>query len=151
EFISEDEAAEKLTTRIDGEKMADPRILKFVTGVRKKTWVKNCVAVGLSSGFLEPLESTSIHLGQVAISKILANFPRAGYNQRLVDRFNDEMHFEYDNVKDFIIAHYKITERDDTPFWRFCKNMEIPETLAQKLEMFRTRGEIQPTKQELFK
>ncbi|HVZ99179.1 MAG TPA: tryptophan halogenase family protein [Caulobacterales bacterium] len=151
EFISEDEAMQKLSERLDGEKLAEPRLLKFVTGVRKKAWIKNCVAIGLSSGFLEPLESTSIHLGQVAISKLLAHFPRQGYHPTLVDKFNDEMHFEYDNVKDFIIAHYKVTEREDTPFWKFCKNMDIPDTLRAKLDLFQRRGEVMPSRAELFK
>lgn len=151
EFISEDEATEKLLSRLDGPPQADPRVLKFVTGVRKKSWIKNCVSLGLSNGFLEPLESTSIHLVQVAIAKILAMFPRDGFSDRMIDRYNHEMFMEYDNVKDFLIAHYKVTERDETPFWKYVRNMDIPEELQSKLEYFRTRGEIMVRAGELFK
>lgn len=151
QYISEDAAASKLLERIDGKKLAEPKILRFVTGVRKKSWIKNCVALGLANGFLEPLESTSIHLVQVGISKILAMFPRDHFSERMVKRYNDEMHFEYENVKDFLIAHYKITERDDTPFWQYVKNMSIPDSLEEKLESFRTRGEVIARSTELFK
>ncbi|MES1156773.1 MAG: tryptophan halogenase family protein [Alphaproteobacteria bacterium] len=150
EFISEDEAMAKLSSRLDGQKLADPRLLKFVTGTRRKAWMKNCVAIGLSSGFLEPLESTSIHLGQVGISKLLAYLP-GEITDSLIDKYNREMHHEYSSVRDFIIAHYKVTEREDTPFWRRCKYMDIPDTLKAKLELFRTRGEVHPNSNELFK
>jgi tryptophan halogenase len=151
QFISEDEAATKLMQRLDGAAQRDPKVLRFVTGVRKKCWIKNCLAMGLANGFLEPLESTSIHLIQVSISKLLTMFPRDGINERLVKRFNDEMHMEYDNVKDFLIAHYKVTEREDTPFWKYVKNMSIPDSLEEKLEIFRTRGEVMARTSELFK
>jgi tryptophan 7-halogenase len=151
QYISEDEASVKLLERLDGAAGGDPRILRFVTGRRRKCWVKNCLAFGLSSGFLEPLESTSIHLIQAAISKLLAMFPKDGINNRLLKRYNDEMSAEYDNIKDFLIAHYKITEREDTPFWKYVKYMSIPETLQEKLDIFRTRGEVMARHQELFK
>ena len=150
-FISEDEAMQKLASRLDGAAMAEPRILKFVTGMRKKCWIKNCLAIGLASGFLEPLESTSIHLGQVAIAKLLTVFPRNVFNQALIDKFNREMAFEYSSVKDFLIAHYCVTEREDTPFWRYCRNMDIPDSLKARLELFKTRGEVMPPSAELFK
>ena len=151
EYISEDEALAKLPGWVDGKPQAAPRVLRFVTGRRRKSWSHNVVALGLSSGFLEPLESTSIHLIQVAISKLLAMFPRGDERPQFVDRFNEEMAFEYENIRDFIIAHYKVTNREDTPFWRYCKNMEVPATLAEKLEHFRARGEIGVRHQELFK
>lgn len=151
QYISEDEAAAKLLERLDGKALAEPRTLRFVTGRRKKTWIKNCVAFGLSSGFLEPLESTSIHLIQVAIAKLMAMFPKDGLNERLIRRYNEEMAFEYDNVKDFLIAHYKLTEREDTPFWKYVKFMDIPDSLEEKLEVFRTRGEVMAKHEELFK
>jgi tryptophan halogenase len=150
-YISEDEAAAKLLANLDGAPQADPRTLRFVTGRRKKSWVRNCVAFGLASGFLEPLESTSIHLIQVAIAKLMAMFPGDGINERLVDRFNDEMAFEYDNVKDFLIAHYKLTERNDTPFWDYVRTMDIPESLQEKFDVFRARGEVMSRHDELFK
>jgi tryptophan 7-halogenase len=151
QYISEDEAAAKLLERLDGPARAEPRTLRFVTGRRKKCWIKNCIAIGLASGFLEPLESTSIHLIQVAIAKLLAMFPKEGLNERLIHRFNQEMAFNYEDVKDFLIAHYKITEREDTPFWRYVKHMDIPDSLKEKLEIFRTRGEIMVKHDELFK
>ncbi|MEJ2257561.1 MAG: tryptophan 7-halogenase [Woeseiaceae bacterium] len=151
QYISEDEAAAKLLDNLDGAPQADPRTLRFVTGRRRKCWVRNCVAFGLASGFLEPLESTSIHLIQVAIAKLMAMFPGDGINERLVDRFNDEMAFEYDNVKDFLIAHYKLTERNDTPFWDYVRTMDIPDSLQEKFDVFRARGEVMARQDELFK
>lgn len=151
QYITDDEAATKLLNNLDGKPQAEPRTLRFVTGRRKKCWIKNCIAIGLSSGFLEPLESTSIHLIQVAIAKLLAMFPKEGLNERLVDRFNNEMAFDYDDVKDFLIAHYKVTEREDTPFWKYVKHMEIPDSLQEKLDIFRIRGEVMARHGELFR
>jgi tryptophan halogenase len=112
--------------------------------------VKNCLALGLSSGFLEPLESTSIHLVQVAITKLLDYFPQRDPDPILIDRFNEEMSFQYETIRDFIIAHYKVTEREDTEFWRYCKHMGIPDSLAEKLELFAARGEVKPRLEGLF-
>jgi tryptophan halogenase len=151
QYVSEDEAVARLTANLDGRALAEPRTLRFVTGRRKKCWIRNCVAMGLASGFLEPLESTSIHLIQVAIAKLLAMFPKDGLNPPLIDRYNAEMAFEYDNVKDFLVAHYKLTEREDTPFWQYVRHMPIPDTLAEKLEVFRTRAEVMARHDELFK
>ena len=150
EFISEDEAADALSKRLDGKALADPRILRFVTGRRKVSWSKNCVALGLSSGFLEPLESTSIHLIQLAIQKLLAMFPKTGFDPRTIARFNEELERDYARIRDFVIAHYKVTERDDTPLWRYCKHMSVPDSLEAKLDWFRTRGEVLPSPMELF-
>jgi tryptophan 7-halogenase len=151
QYIGEDEAAARLLENLDGPPQADPRTLRFVTGRRRKCWVNNCLAFGLAGGFLEPLESTSIHLIQIAIAKLLAMFPKERLNPRLIERYNDEMAFEYDHVKDFLIAHYKLTEREDTPFWRYVKHMDIPDSLEEKLEIFRTRGEVMARHAELFK
>ena len=151
QFISEDEATAKLMSRLDGAPRAEPRVLRFVTGRRKKSWEKNVVAMGLSSGFLEPLESTSIHLIQVAISKLLAYFPRDFIDPKLADAFNREMEFDYTNVKDFLIAHYKVTEREDTPFWAYCKHMDIPDSLKTRLAVFKERAETMVRHHELFK
>lgn len=150
-FLPVDEATEKLMSRLDGAATAEPRVLSFVTGVRKKCWIKNCVAVGLASGFLEPLESTSIHLVQVAIAKLLTMFPQDHIIDFMVDRFNREMEHEYTDVKDFLIAHYKVTDREDTEFWRYVKHMEIPATLQEKLDTFQRRGEVMVKMDELFK
>lgn len=150
-FLSVDEATETLLSRLDGKATASPRVLSFVTGVRKKCWIKNCVAVGLASGFLEPLESTSIHLVQVVIAKLLSMFPKDNISDFVVDRFNREMLHEYTDIKDFLIAHYKVSEREDTEFWRYVKHMNIPATLQEKLDTFRTRGDVMVKLDELFK
>ena len=150
-YITDDEAARLLLERLDGKPLADPKILRFTAGKRRLGWVKNCVAVGLSSGFLEPLESTSIHLIQIAIMKLLELFPHRDINPALVDQFNREMDALYVNIRDFIIAHYKVTEREDTPFWQYCRAMEIPDSLAAKLSMFEERGEVRLLPDDLFR
>jgi tryptophan halogenase len=150
EYISDDEAASQLVASLEGTNLADPKVLRFKAGRRKKSWVKNCMALGLSSGFLEPLESTSIHLIQIAVVKFLDYFPSRHPDQILIDRFNEEMSFQYETIRDFIIAHYKVTEREDTPYWAYCKNMSIPDSLADKIELFRTRGEVKPKSADLF-
>ena len=150
-FIAEDEAARLLLTRLDGAALAEPKVLRFTAGQRKRSWVKNCLAVGLSSGFLEPLESTSIHLVQVAVTKLLDYFPDRDCHPELVDRFNAEMDLAYTTIRDFLIAHYKVTEREDTPFWAYCRNMSIPDSLATKLDLFRRRGAAMPALQDLFR
>ncbi|MFL6734768.1 MAG: tryptophan halogenase family protein [Sphingomicrobium sp.] len=149
-FISDDEAAAKVVENLDGEPLADPRLVRFVAGKRKAAWSKNCIALGLSSGFLEPLESTSIHLIQVGIMRIFAFFPDMDFDPLLAKRYNDEMDLLYDGIRDFIIAHYKVTERDDTPYWDYCRNMSIPASLEHKLELFRLRGEVVPDPRALF-
>lgn len=150
EYLSDDEASRSLIESLAGTALADPKVLRFKAGRRKASWVKNCLALGLSSGFLEPLESTSIHLVQAAIMKFLDFFPMREPDQMLIDRFNDEMRFQYETIRDFIIAHYKVTEREDTEFWRYCKHMSIPDTLAEKLELFAQRGEVKPKWSDLF-
>lgn len=150
-YLSDDEACSSLLARLDGKATADPKVLSFVTGVRNKCWDKNCIAMGLASGFLEPLESTSIHLVQVTIAKLLTMFPKDGLSQLMIDRFNREMQHEYTDIKDFLIAHYKTAERDDTEFWRYVKAMAIPDSLREKLETFRMRGDVMVRLDELFK
>ncbi|RZJ27394.1 MAG: tryptophan 7-halogenase, partial [Brevundimonas sp.] len=149
-FISEEQATSDLMGSLDGAAQAEPRVLRFVTGRRRKGWVGNVVAIGLSSGFLEPLESTSIHLIQTAISKLLALFPRGPRDDLMADQFNHEMDQQYESVRDFIIAHYKVGARDDTPFWRHCRDMDMPDSLKAKLERFRARGEVMVERHELF-
>jgi tryptophan halogenase len=146
-YISDDEAASVLMNNLDGKPLAEPRLIKYTTGRRQTFWKKNCVAVGLSSGFLEPLESTSIHLIQTAVMRILSNFPSLGFAQADIDHYNRETRLEYEGIRDFIITHYHITERNDSPFWNYCRTMEIPDSLAQRLELFRSNGRIS---RELF-
>jgi len=150
-FISEDEACETLLSRLDGKALADPKVLRFVTGRRNLAWNKNVVALGLASGFLEPLESTSIHLVQSGLFRFLALFPRHGFNPHIVNEYNREVELSYNNIKDFIIAHYKVTERDDTPFWRHVRQMAIPESLQNRLDVFRASCQTLWRDSELFR
>lgn len=149
-FMSDDEAAAILMRNLDGKALADPKMLRFTAGKRKKTWNKNVVAIGLSSGFLEPLESTSIHLVQSTVSRLVGFFPDAGFNQADIDEFNAQCDFEVERIRDFIILHYHATERNDTPFWDHCRTMEIPETLRRKLELYKSHGRVVRENNELF-
>ena len=149
-FMSDDEATAVLLANLDGEPLAEPRALRFQPGRRLKSWNKNVVAVGLASGFIEPLESTSIHLVQMAIAHLLTYFPDNGFDQALADQFNHMMRLEYEWVRDFIILHYKATERSDTPFWDYCREMEIPEPLRKRMELFQVDGRVFRDGEELF-
>ena len=148
--LSEDEATATLLANLDGPPTAEPRPLKFTTGKRKAFWHRNVIAVGLSSGFMEPLESTSIHLIQSAISRIMKMLPGRHTAQAERDAFNRQSDFEFDRIRDFLILHYKATERVDAPFWRQCREMDIPDTLAAKIDLFRANGHIFREHEELF-
>jgi tryptophan halogenase len=148
--MSEDEATSILLNHLDGEALAAPRTLRFTTGMRKLGWNRNVVAVGLSSGFLEPLESTSIHLIQTAIARLIEFFPSHGFEQADIDAYNRASRFEFERIRDFIILHYHVNERTDSPFWIACREMDVPETLRDKLRLFRTHGRIVRENNELF-
>ena len=150
EFLSADEAEATLRANLPGEALGNPRHLQFVTGRRQQLWNRNVVALGLAGGFLEPLESTSIHLIQTGISKLLALFPDRRMLAIERDEYNRLMRGAYDSVRDFIILHYHATTRDDSPFWRHVRTMSVPETLTRKLELFRTKGRIFRYDDELF-
>ncbi len=150
EFVKDDEAARMLLENLEGPALADPRPLRFTAGMRRKFWNRNCVALGLAGGFLEPLESTSIHLIQSGLSKLLTLFPDKGFDPLLIDEFNRQSTAQYEWIRDFIIAHYKLTERDDSAFWDYCRSMTVPETLSHKLELFRRRSLVFRVDDELF-
>lgn len=147
---SDDEAIDVLASNIEGEPLTEPRVIKFQTGQRRRHWHKNCVAMGLSSGFIEPLESTSIHLIQRSIIRLMQMFPYDGIRKPDVVEFNNQMNYEIEHVRDFIILHYHVTERTDTPFWRQCRTMEIPESLTHRIELFRQTGRVFKLPTELF-
>jgi tryptophan halogenase len=149
-FISDDEAIDTLLSNLDGKPLADPRIVPFRTGHRKKFWNKNVVALGLASGFMEPLESTSIWLVQSGLARLLAMFPDRGFSQANIDRFNRVLLKEYAEIRDFLILHYKATERDDSPFWDYCRNMEVPARLAEKMAIYTETGRNFRDYEELF-
>jgi tryptophan 7-halogenase len=150
-FLSDDEAASRLLSRLDGKAQADPRPLRFVTGRRKEIWKKNCVAIGLSSGFLEPLESTSIHLILTAIKRLLFLFPGDGFDPATIEKFNALTRAEAEEVRDLLVFHYTATERDDTDFWRHCRAIQRPDSLLQRLEMYERNGNIVLAPNEMFR
>ncbi|QYF92766.1 tryptophan 7-halogenase [Massilia sp. PAMC28688] len=149
-FMEQDQATGILMDNLDGAALAEPRHLRFQTGRRKRFWNRNCIAVGLSSGFLEPLESTSIHLIQTAISRIASFFPHGGFDPVDIAEYNRQTNVEYEFIRDFLILHYKVTRRDDSEFWRYCSNMAIPDSLQRKIDLFSSSGRIYREQDELF-
>jgi len=150
DFVSDERAAETLLADLEGKALASPLQLKFTTGRRKKFWNKNCVAMGLASGFLEPLESTSIHLIQRGVALLLQLFPDRTFERADIDRYNKIIAFEYERIRDFLLLHYATTERDDGELWRHCRSIPFPDSLTEKLELFRSYGRIMREETELF-
>jgi tryptophan 7-halogenase len=148
--MSDDEATAKLLRDIEGKTLIQPRVLKFRAGRRRQAWNKNCVALGLASGFLEPLESTSIHLIMTGVVRLMQMFPFNGVTQAFVDQYNDETRIELERIRDFIVLHYHATQREE-PFWRACQSLEIPETLVRRIRMFKAGAHAYQIEGELFR
>lgn len=150
EYMQEDMARQILLDNINGAPHGEPRLLKFIPGKRKRAWNRNCVAIGLSGGFLEPLESTSIFLIQEVIMKLIEFFPDRNFAAADVGEFNRQVNRKFEQIRDFIILHYKATQRKDTAFWRYCRNMDIPDELTHRMQLFRQRGLAVHEASELF-
>ena len=149
--MSDEQAVEKLLREIEGKPISQPRVIKFRAGRRLQVWNRNVVALGLSSGFVEPLESTSIHLITTGVVRLIRLFPFHGVTQSFIDRYNNIARAELENIRDFIVLHYHATERDDSAFWRECRTMQIPESLSHRIRMFRERAHAWQDDSELFK
>jgi tryptophan halogenase len=135
---------------LDARPLADPRPLRFTTGRRDEQWHKNCVSLGLASGFLEPLESTSIHLIQTGITKLVSLFPDSGFDRLNIAEYNRQAREEFESIRDFLMLHYNANERTGLPFWDYCRSMEVPETLAYKTELFRRTGRVPQPSYDVF-
>lgn len=150
-FLSDEDARAKLVDSIDGAPVTEPRLIRYVSGRRKRSWNKNCIALGLSSGFVEPLESTSIHLIKIGITRLIHAFPFDGVTPALTERYNGVARTEMEHIRDFIILHYHLTQRTDSPFWRRMREMEVPESLAQRMALFEQNAIAYQNSDDLFR
>ncbi|QDX27808.1 tryptophan 7-halogenase [Sphingomonas suaedae] len=150
-YLDHDAALERLLGNLEGEPLTPPNKIRFQTGARRKQWHRNCVAIGLSGGFMEPLESTSIHLIQRAVLRVIRMMPAQGrVSERDIAEFNEQQFQDMEQIRDFLILHYKVTDRRDSSFWRQCAAMEVPDSLTQKIELFRETGRVFRRNEELF-
>ena len=149
-YMERDAALERLLGNIEGTVLTEPNHIRFVTGARRRQWHRNVVAIGLSGGFMEPLESTSIHLIQRAILRLIRMMPAGTISPRDIAEFNDQQFADMEQIRDFLILHYKATNRRDSAFWRQCAGMAIPDSLAQKIALFRETGRVFRRNEELF-
>ena len=149
--MSDDEARALLDRSIVGETLIEPRLIRFKAGYRPKVWVKNCIAIGLSTGFVEPLESTSIHLIMIAVTRLLQVFPHQGVSSAVAERFNAQAAREIEGIRDFIVLHYHLNERDDSDFWRDCREITVPDSLAERIALFRDAAHAFQDSHDLFR
>jgi tryptophan 7-halogenase len=148
--LSDSAALEDLQATVGEEAAGEPRFLRFVTGRRRLFWNRNCIALGLASGFIEPLESTSIHLAISGVYNLLEHFPDRSFNQANIDQYNGELIEEYERVRDFVVLHYCLTQRTDTALWQYCRDMLLPQSLQERIDLYRASGRIRPKPGELF-
>jgi tryptophan halogenase len=151
QFTDEDAALRTLTEHLDAEPLGEPRNLRFQTGRREEFWHRNCVSIGLASGFLEPLESTSIHLIQSNVSRLIELFPDRSFAQATIREYNRLVGLEYELIRDFLVLHYHLTRREDTEFWRYCRHMHVPDSLTEKMELFASGGLLYRNLDDLFR
>ena len=149
-FIDDDAAQAKLMARLDGPAVSAPRPLRFVTGRRRRMWSRNCLSLGLASGFLEPLESTGLHLVHRGLAVFLSLLPDRACAPANTERYNRIFAGEYERIRDFLVLHYTAVEREDTPFWRHCRHLPQPDSLQERIELFRAYGRVMPEDNELF-
>jgi tryptophan halogenase len=148
-YMSDDLAKQTLLGSIEGKALVEPRVIRFQPGQRLKCWSKNCIALGLASGFIEPLESTNIHVIQRGLMRLLQSFPQV-ITQTDIDEYNFQTNFEIKHIRDFVVMHFKLTDRQDTPYWRACRSMEITASLKHRIELFRDTGRVFRIPSELF-
>lgn len=141
-YMSDNEAKDIFLKNITGDLLTEPRVIKFKTGYRKQPWKHNCLAIGLSSGFVEPLESTGLHLIQSSIEKLLTMFPNMDFHQEDIDEYNRQSSYQFECIRDFLILHYCTTSRDDSEFWQYCRTMDVPESVSDKMNLFKKNGRI---------
>ena len=150
QHLSEDEATGRLLSEVSGKPLNTPKVLHYKTGRRRKAWHKNCVAIGLSSGFVEPLESTSIHLIITAVTHLMKLFPRGEIQACQIQQYNEQVQSDLESVRDFIVLHYHLSQRNDSDFWRACDAVDLPDTLAHRLELFRSQAHVFQSDRDLF-
>ena len=150
-YTSDEDAIAALMDNLESPAITEPKIFRYKTGRRLKGWNKNCIAIGLASGFVEPVESTAIHLIMASILRLMKLFPHEEISQANIDEYNNQTQEEMERIRDFIILHYKATERDDTAFWRYCQNMQVPQTLAHRMALFKKTARVSITQSELFR
>jgi tryptophan halogenase len=150
-YLSDDEAKATLMSQVEGEVLIDPMVIPFKTGMRERLWVKNCVAIGLAGGFIEPLESTALHLIYKGMDYLLRFFPDMDADQTLAAEYNRRMTVDYEEIRDFVVLHYAVTQRDDTPFWRACQQIELPESLKARIALFKASAVLRDGVDDMFR